>query len=155
MFIESKEIATKKLFTYIYGLFLVVMIFLPFLFYVKDGIMESDKYTFTYECELTDKDIYYMFQRLILPTIISTRYKPYEEYWNDYKRLLAIFTRWIDVYYNNKDLTLIKADVIDEADTLIADLKFNCLKIETRHIEEIDIWYQEFLVIWKRAHLFN
>ena len=97
---------------------------------------------------------YYMFQRLILPTIISSQYKPYKKYWEDYKRLLSIFTKWIGIYYNNgNNLKLINEDDFKEVDSLITDLKFNCLEIETEYIEEIDIWYNEFLELWKKSEL--
>ncbi len=116
--------------------------------------MNNNQYTFTYENEPNDKNIYYVFQRLILPTIISSQYKPYKKYWEDYKRLLSIFTKWIGIYYNNgNSLKLINEDDFKETDSLITDLKFNCLEIETEYIEEIDIWYNEFLELWKKSDL--
>ena len=42
--------------------------------------MNNNQYTFAYENEPSDKNIYYMFQCLLLPTIISSKYKPYEKY---------------------------------------------------------------------------
>ncbi len=113
--------------------------------------MRNNKYTFTYENEPTDKNIYYMFQRLILPTIISTQYKPYKEYWEDYKKLLSLFTNWVNIYYNDNNLKLINEQDFNIAEDLITDLKFNCLKIETSYIEEIDIWYGEFLELWGKS----
>ena len=115
--------------------------------------MNNNQYTFTYENEPNDKNIYYMFQRLILPTIISSKYKPYKKYWEDYNRLLSIFTKWIGIYYNGNSLKLINKDDFRETDSLITDLKFNCLEIETEYIEEIDIWYNEFLELWKKSEL--
>lgn len=112
--------------------------------------MNNNQYTFAYENEPSDKNIYYMFQCLILPTIISSKYKPYEKYQEDYKRLLSLFTKWISIYYNGNSLKLIKEEDFKKADSLITDLKFNCLEIETEYIEEIDIWYDEFLELWKK-----
>ncbi len=69
----------------------------------------------------------------------------YEKYWKDYKQLLSLFTKWINLYYNGNNLSRIKASDIDIADSRITNLKFNCLGINTQYIEEIDIWYNEFL----------
>ncbi len=145
--------ATEK-FIHLYFNFWWQIIFLsPFNLYERRKLMNNNQYTFTYENEPTDKNIYYMFQRLILPTIISTQYKPYEKYWEDYKQLLSLFTKWISIYYNDNNLSLIKVDDINIADSLITDLKFNCLEIDTQYIEEVDIWYNEFLELWEKSCL--
>lgn len=111
--------------------------------------MNSKNYTFTYDSKPTDENIYYMFQRLTIPIIIATTYEPYKKYWNDYERLLNIVRKWISIYYNTTDLTKVNDDSLEEFDSLITDLKFSCLEINTLYIEEIDIWHGEFL------HLLN
>lgn len=114
--------------------------------------MKNEKLMITYETIPTEKNIDYMFQRLVSAIVISRQYKPYQNYWQDYQKLLDIITEWIGVYYNNHDLTKIYVNQINEVDSLITDLKFDCLGIDTRYIEEIDIWHGEFLQLWKNSH---
>ena len=111
--------------------------------------MNSEKHTFTYKPEPTEENIYYMFQRLLTPIIISTSFEPYKKYWNDYEKLLNIVRNWIKIYYNTYKLIAIDNTSLEEFESLVADLKFECLGIYTVFIEEIDIWYSELL------HLFN
>lgn len=114
--------------------------------------MNHKTYTFTYETKPTEKNIYYMFERLVLPIIISTQYTPYKEYWNDYEKLLSIIKKWIGTYYNTKDLTKIdNIKEFDEVETIILDLMDSCFMINSKYIEEIDIWHGEFLQMWKGA----
>lgn len=57
-----------------------------------------------YEPIPTDKNIYYMFSRLLLPIIISTCYEPYKDYWENYEELLIVMKNIIGIYYNSKSL---------------------------------------------------
>lgn len=113
--------------------------------------MNEEIYTYTYETKPTRDNIYYMFQRLILPIVISMQYEPYKKYWQEFNCLFIIVKNWIKIYFNEKDLTKINAKEIADADDLIVDLKFACLEIDTEFIEEIDIWYDEFLSIFNKA----
>lgn len=113
--------------------------------------MNEEIYTYTYETKPTKDNIYYMFQRLILPIIISMQYEPYKNYWQNFNNLFILVNNWIKTYFNENDLTKINQKEIDDADDLIADLKFACLEIDTEYIEEIDIWYGEFLSILSKA----
>ena len=106
-----------------------------------------------YESIPTDKNIYYMFSRLLLPIIISTRYEPYKDYWENYEELLIVMKNIIGIYYNSKSLKEIDNSYLNKLDDLINELKINCLTIDTRYIEEIDIWHGEFLEMWKNSCL--
>lgn len=116
--------------------------------------MSNYPYTFTYETTPTEENIYYMFQRFVLPIIISTQYTPYQEYWDDYEKLLSIVRKWIGIYFNTKDLTKIdNIKEFDEVETIILNLMDNCFILNSKYIEEIDIWHGEFLELWKEACL--
>lgn len=116
--------------------------------------MSNYPYTFTYETTPTEENIYYMFQRFVLPIIISTQYTPYQEYWDDYEKLLSIVRKWIGIYFNTKDLTKIdNIKEFDEVETIILNLMDNCFILNSKYIEEIDIWHGEFLELWKKACL--
>ena len=107
--------------------------------------MNSEKHIFIYKPEPTEENIYYMFQRLITPIIISTSFEPYKKYWNDYEKLLDIVRNWIGIYYNTNKLIAIDNESLEKFESLVTDLKFECLGINTLFIEEIDIWYSELL----------
>lgn len=115
--------------------------------------MDNKGYTFTYETKLEGKNIYYMFQRLVLPIIISTQYIPYKGYWDDFEKLLVIIKKWIGIYCNTNDLSQIAPNELEDVGDIITNLKFNCLPIDTQYIEEIDIWYGEFLELWENSCL--
>ncbi len=104
-----------------------------------------------YDSNATENNIYYMFQRLITPIIISMTYRPYEEFWDDYQELYEITKEWIQVYYNKNDLRKIEKESLNKFDSILTDLKFSCLVIDTRFIEEIDIWHNEFLKLYKNS----
>lgn len=107
--------------------------------------MNSEKHTFTYNPEPTEANIYYMFQRLVTPIIISTSFEPYRKCWNDYEKMLNIVRNWIGIYYNTNKLIKIDNESLEEFEDLVTELKFQCLGINTVFIEEIDIWYSELL----------
>lgn len=111
----------------------------------------NEKYMFTYETKPTEQNIDYMFQRFILSIMIAMQYQPYQTYWNKYHQLFNIVKHWIGIYYNYYDLTKIDCNELKQVDSLITDLKFACLEIDTTYIEEIDIWHGEFLQIWKQC----
>lgn len=113
--------------------------------------MNNKTYIFTYETKPTEKNINYMFQRFVTPIIISMQYLPYKNYWDDYEKLFAIVKNWIGIYFNTNSLSSISIEEMNNVDSIINDLKFNCLEIETKYIEEIDVWHSEFLELWKET----
>lgn len=98
------------------------------------------------------ENIQYMFQRLFLPIIISIDYEPYKDYQNDYTKLSNYVEKWINIYFNTNDLTNISSNDLDNFEDILAELGAYCLRIDTRYIEEIDIWFGELLELWKKSY---
>ncbi len=112
-----------------------------------------DKYTVTYELKPEFKNINYIFERLTLSIVISTEYEPYKKYYKEFDKMFLILKKWINIYYNIKDITKINdLKSFDEFENILSYLMEKCLQIDTRYIEEISIWYNEFLLIWKMAN---
>lgn len=112
-----------------------------------------DKYTVTYELKPEFKNINYIFERLTIVIVISTEYEPYKKYYKEFDKMFLILKKWINIYYNIKDITKINDfKSFDEFEDIISYLMEKCLQIDTRYIEEISIWYNEFLLIWKMAN---
>ena len=112
-----------------------------------------DKYNVTYELKPEFKNINYIFERLTLVIVISTEYEPYKKYYKEFDKMFLILKKWINIYYNRKDITKINdLKSFDEFENILSYLMEKCLQIDTRYIEEINIWYNEFLLVWKMAN---
>ena len=102
-------------------------------------------YEYVYDGKVSEENIYYIFQRLVTPIIISTTYVPYKDYWKEFNELFIIVKKWISKYYNDKTLIgLNKAD-LEKFDEIITELMLNCFQVNSKYVEEIDIWYMEFI----------
>lgn len=118
---------------------------------LPDENFEENKHVFNYDSILTDENVYYVFQRLITPVVISMCYERYKDYWDDFNSLFGLLKNCLSIYYNYNSLSQISSDILDNMDSLIVDLKFNCLGINTIYIEEIDIWFGEFMQLYYQS----
>lgn len=103
------------------------------------------KHEFIYNSEVNEERIYYVFQRLITPIIISKTYIPYKKYWKEFNELYMIVEKWISMYFNNKTLIGLKKEDLEKFDEIITYLMLNCFQINSKYVEEIDIWHMEFM----------
>ena len=111
--------------------------------------IDNKEYIDTYEIIPNQVNISYMFKRLLLPTLISTDYKLYKAHWNNYNKILEYIEKWIGIYYNSDSLTNISLDDLNDFEIILSELYYYCFRIDTRYIEEIDIWYGELLDLLK------
>lgn len=113
--------------------------------------IDNKEYIDIYEIIPNEENISYMFKRLLLPTLISTGYELYKDYWNDYNKILEYVENWIGIYYNTNNLTNIPKDELDDFDIILSELFYYCMGIDSRYIEEIDIWHNELLDLIKAS----
>lgn len=113
--------------------------------------IDNKEYIDVYEIIPNEENISYMFKRLLLPTLISTGYELYKDYWNDYNKILEYVENWIGIYYNTNNLTNIPKDELDDFDIILSELFYYCMGIDSRYIEEIDIWHNELLDLIKAS----
>ena len=111
--------------------------------------IDNKEYIDTYEIIPNQVNISYMFKRLLLPTLISTDYELYKAHWNNYNKILEYIEKWIGIYYNSDSLTNISLDDLNDFEIILSELCYYCFRIDTRYIEEIDIWYGELLDLLK------
>lgn len=111
--------------------------------------IDNKEYIDTYEIIPNQVNISYMFKRLLLPTLISTDYELYKAHWNNYNKILEYIEKWIGIYYNSDSLTNISLDDLNDFEITLSELCYYCFRIDTRYIEEIDIWYGELLDLLK------
>ena len=96
-----------------------------------------------------NEKIDYIFERLLLPIVISLDYKPYKDYYEDFSNMFDLVRNWISVYYNTNNLT--KINNLQEFETfegILSKIMPSCLEKDTVYIEEISIWFTELLSIY-------
>ena len=104
-----------------------------------------EKYEFVYDSQVNEENIYYIFQRLITPIIISKNYIPYKNIWKEFNELYIIVEKWVNMYFNNNTLIGLDKSDLEKFDEIITNLMLSCFQINSKYIEEIDIWHMEFI----------
>lgn len=107
-------------------------------------------YTFVYEPIPTEKNIEYIFQRLIFAVIEASNYEPYKTTRPEWEKILEIITKWLSIYINDKNLLEINWDEFLEIKEQLFQFDSKYLSADGLYAEEAYEWILQLEIILEK-----
>lgn len=107
-------------------------------------------YTFVYEPVPTEKNIEYIFQRLIFAVIGASNYEPYKSTQSKWKEILKIIEEWLSIYINSKKLLEINLDEFKKIKQQLFEFDNEYLSTEGLYAEDAYEWILQLEIILEK-----
>jgi len=93
-----------------------------------------------YNTEYNDKQIKYLFQRLITAVCLANHYDLYEEDHSPIEEILSVICSWFNKYLKEKSLKFIEESQIDKYEDVLYELDGKYLSVDGLFIEDAYEW---------------
>ena len=97
-----------------------------------------------YNTEYNDKQIKYLFQRLITALCLSSYYNLYEEDHSSIEEILYNACKWFETYLKEKTLKFVNESQLAKYEDILYELDGKYLSVDGLFIEEAYEWILQF-----------
>ncbi len=112
--------------------------------------MSKEKTIFEYEPNPIEKNIEFAFQKLIFSVTASANYNCYKETENEWKDILKIINKWLNIYVNTKNLSKINPKEFNIIQEKLFELDSKYLQESSLYAEDAYEWIIQLKILLEK-----
>lgn len=111
----------------------------------------KNKLIINYEPNLTEKNIEYVFQRLLFSIVSASGFELYTESMNEFDKILNIVKKWIVIYANTKDISKIDWNEFVLVRQQLFELDSRYISVDGFYAAECYEWILQLQVLLEKS----